>query len=100
MQVYQLKTRMSPDEIITIGTYLMEQDAFEALADWSENERYIKSQFDGMSELLLERHYTDLVDKLPEHYVSYHGEAWLEVFDVILNYDPKSMDFDKNIFDL
>jgi trans-aconitate methyltransferase len=97
MKIYQLKARVDPYETITIGTYLHQSDCFDALADWSENERAIKKHWDSLTDEQQDKFHDKIQAKIPMIYDTYEGFAWVEECEVIQNYDPKSLDFD---FDL
>jgi hypothetical protein len=100
MKIYQLKAKVDPYETITIGTYLNQSDCFDALADWSENERAIKNHWDSLTEEQHEAFFDNVQDKIPIIYDTYEGIAWVDEFEVIEEYDPKSLEFDFKLLDL
>jgi hypothetical protein len=97
MKIYQLKIQYDPEKVLTIATYLNESDAFDALADWSENERKIQATFAKWSEKKMSLHYHTICLRMPEIYNAYDSSGWVEECEVLQEYDPKSLDFD---FDL
>ena len=100
MKIYQLKIQYDPEKVLTIATYLNESDAFEALADWSENEKAIQKFWDSLTEKQMDYNYNKICERIPDIYNAYDHSGWVEECEVIKNYDPKSLDFDFKLLKL
>ena len=100
MKIYQLKTRVDREDVVTIATYLNQQDAFDALADWSDNENLLQSKYDHMTIEQQENFQEEIQDKIPLIYNTYEGVAHIEEIDVLDAYDPKSLDLDFKLLGL
>jgi hypothetical protein len=100
MKIYQLKTQVDPDRVITIATFSDEHDSHDALADWSETEKLIQLKLDSMLDSDMEKHYDAIIEKIPEWYKTYGGMAWVEEVEVLDNYNPESLEFDFSLLDI
>lgn len=100
MKIYQLKIQYDPEKVLTIATYQNESDAFEALADWSENERAIVKFWDSLTEDQMDAHYNEICERIPDIYNAYDVNGWVEEFEVLEAYDPKSLEFDFSLLKL
>jgi hypothetical protein len=116
MKIYQLKIQYDPETVLTVATYLNQSDAFDALADWSENEKKIQAtfakwsekkfakwsekKFAKWSEKKMSLHYHAICLRMPEIYNAYDSSGWVEECDVLDAYDPKSLEFDFKLLDL
>jgi hypothetical protein len=100
MKIYQLKTQVDPDRVITIATFSDEHDSHDALADWSETEKLIQLKLDSILDSDMDKHYNAIIEKIPEWYNSYGGMAWVEEVEVLDNYNPESLEFDFSLLDI
>jgi hypothetical protein len=98
MMVYQLKTRIDPEDTINIQTYSTKEEAEKALQYWTSVENEVKAMFQTMKESELDAFFSSGKHLLiPKIYDTYSCTAWIEEVEVLDSFDAEPLKFDISI---
>jgi hypothetical protein len=98
MMVYQLKTRIDPEDTINIQTYSKREEAEKALEYWTSVENEVKAMFQSMTEAELDAFFdSDKHRLIPKIYDTYSCTAWIQEVEVLDSFDSEPLKFDISI---